>query len=155
LTDRYAFDPDAWTPRIAGLVAGAIGAIVAAIVGWTLTEFVFDQPHTYTNTLTVTIVAVVLGLVSGGLWGSLRASANGHRAFVWSMVGGFVVTIIAVLVADQNILNGLAPYAVPLTAIIFITLAFFTPLLSQVRTSPWVAAIPVLLAVGLGVGLSV
>jgi len=155
VTDKYAFDPEAWPPMLAGLVAGAIGAIDAAIIGWILTEFAFDQPHTYTNSLSVTIVALVLGLISGGLWGNLRASANGYRAFAWTMVGGFAVTISAVLVADKTVLRDLAPYAVPLAAVIFITLAFFTPLLSRVRTSSWVAALPVLLALAIGIGLFV
>jgi hypothetical protein len=155
LTDRYAFDPEAWPPTLAGLVAGAIGAIDAAIVGWILTEFVVDQPHEYTNSVTVTIVALVLGLISGSLWGNLRASANGHNAFVWSMVGGFAVTLAAVLVADQTILRDLATYAVPLVAVIFITLAFFTPLLSRARAARWIAAVPVLLAIAIGIGLFV
>jgi hypothetical protein len=153
LTDRYSFDPNTWSPTIAGLVAGAIGAIDAAIIGWILTEYAFDQPHEYTNSLTVVVVALVLGLLSGSLWGKLRASASGHKAFVWTMVGGFVMTLSAVLVADRTVIKDLARYAVPLMAIIFITLAFFTPLLSRVKAAQWIAVFPVLVALGIGIGL--
>lgn len=154
MTDQYTYDPDTWSPTVAGLVAGAIGAISAAISGWLLTEFVLDQTHRSTNSLTVAIVALVLGLVSGSLWGKLRASDSGHRTFTWTMVGGFFATLSAVLIVDQTLVSELAPYAVPLVAIIFITLAFFTPLLSRVRAATWVAVFPVLLALDIGLGLS-
>lgn len=140
---------------LAGLVAGAIGAIDAAIVGWILTAWVFEAPHDYANSLTVVVVALVLGVISGALWRKLRASPNGRVVFTWAIVGAFFATLSAVVIADQTVVNHLAPYAVPLTAIIFITIAAFTPTLSASHTAKWVAAIPVLLALALGVALYV
>lgn len=155
LTDQYTYDSNTWPPALAGIVAGAIAAIDAAIIGWILTEFVVDQPHEYTNSLTVAVTALVLGWASGMLWRRLRATNNAPRVFAWTLAGGFVATLSAVLIADQTVLRSLAPYAVPLAAVIFITLAFFTPVLARVTTAKWIAAIPVLLALAIGVGLLV
>ncbi len=62
MTDRYTYDPDAWSPTLAGIVAGALGAIVAAIIGRLLTEVAFDRPHELANSLTVVLIALILGL---------------------------------------------------------------------------------------------
>ncbi|GMQ93633.1 MAG: hypothetical protein BMS9Abin12_1113 [Acidimicrobiia bacterium] len=153
MTNQYTYDPDAWPPVVAGLVAGAIAAIAAAVIGWILTTTALDSPDEYANSLTVVVIALVLGLISGVLWRRLRASSNAQTVFAWSMAGGFVAAIAAVLLADQTVLTSLAPYAVPLVAIVFITLGFFTPMLARTRSPQWIAAIPPLLAVGIGFGL--
>jgi predicted Co/Zn/Cd cation transporter (cation efflux family) len=153
LTDRYTYDPNTWPPALAGVVAGATGAIVAAIFGRILTEGVVEQPHGYANSLTVVIVSLVLGWISGLLWRKLRASDNASKTFSWTIAGAFFVTLAAVLIVDRTVLSSLVPYAVPLVAIIFITLAFFTPLLSRVTAPKWTAAIPILLALATGIGL--
>jgi polyisoprenoid-binding protein YceI len=61
--------------------------------------------------------------------------------------------MLAVTIVDQTTLSNLVPYAAPLAAIIFVTLGFLTPLLSGVTSSMWLAAIPVAIAVVLGIGL--
>lgn len=153
MTDQYTYDPNTWPPSLAGIVAGAIGAIVAALIGWMLTGGIVDQPSDYTNSLTVVIVSLVLGWISGLLWRRLRAGDNAVMAFSWTIAGGFLVTLSAVLIVDQTVLSSLAPYAVPLAAIVFITLAFFTPILTRVTAPKWSAAVPLLLAFAVGVGL--
>jgi hypothetical protein len=153
VADTYVYDPDTWPPALAGVVAGAIGAIVAAIVGWILTEGVVENPHDYVNSLTVVIVSLALGFIAGMLWRRLRATNNASTVFAWTLVGGGVATVAAVLMVDQTVLSSLAPYVLPLVAIIFITLAFFTPIMSRVTAPTWIAAIPILLALAIGVGL--
>ena len=69
------------------------------------------------------------------------------------MAGGWFVAMLAVTIVDQTTLSNLVPYAAPLAAIIFITLGFLTPLLSGVTSSMWLAAIPVAIALALGIGL--
>lgn len=157
MTDRYVYDPDTWPPALAGIVAGAVAAIVAAIIGWILTEMVVDRPHEYTNSLTVVIIALVLGWLSGLLWRQLRATDKAQRIFAWTLAGGFAAALGALLIANQSVLGigSLAPYAVPVAAVIFITLAFFTPLLARVTAAMWIAAIPLLLALAIGIGLFV
>lgn len=153
MSDTYVYDPDTWPPALAGVVAGAIGAIVAAIVGLILTGGVVENPHDYVNSLTVVVVSLVLGFIAGMLWRRLRVTDNASTVFAWTLVGGGVATVAAVLIVDQTVLSSLAPYALPLVAIIFITLAFFTPIMSRVTAPTWIAAIPILLALAIGVGL--
>ena len=50
-------------------------------------------------------------------------------------------------------ISNLIAYATPLLAIVFITLGFLTPLFAGVTSSPWFAAIPIVIALGIGAGL--
>jgi hypothetical protein len=145
----YTYDPTTWNPILAGVVAGAIGAIVAAVLSIAL-----ESPNErYANSLSVVIISLVLGAVSGELWRRLRATSNGLRTFGWTTAGGFVAVLAAIVIADRSIAAELSPYAVPVAAVIFITLGFLTPLLDGVRAPVWLAALPVLIALGLGAGL--
>ena len=153
MTDQYTYDPNTWPPSLAGIVAGAIGAIVAALIGWMLAGGVVDRPSEYANSLTVVLISLTLGWISGLLWRRLRASDNALKTFSWTVAGAFLVTLSAVLIVDQTVLSSLAPYAVPLAAVIFITLAFFTPVLARVTAPKWSAAVPILLALAIGIGL--
>jgi hypothetical protein len=69
------------------------------------------------------------------------------------MAGGFVATMLGVTLGDMFILDNLLGYAAPLAAIIFISLGFLVPLLSTAKAPMWIAAVPILIALGLGVGL--
>ena len=149
MSDSYTYDPDTWYPPIAGAVAGAIAAVVAGIVSLPLRS----PDDVFANSLTVVIVSIVLGVISGSLWRRLRAMANAQKLFAWSMVGAFVASMAAIAIVDLTILSSLIPYAAPLAAIIFITLGFFTPVLSRLTAPVWVAAIPILIALGIGIGL--
>ncbi|KAA3640738.1 MAG: hypothetical protein DWP92_02465 [Armatimonadetes bacterium] len=145
----YTFDPDAWHPAVAGAVAGSIAAIVAALVSVPLRS----PDEIIANSLSVVLVAIVLGLVSGMLWRRLRAGRSPQKVFAWAMFGGFIVAMLAVSLGQAFLLDNLIAYAAPLAAIIFVTLGFLVPLLSRVTAPLWIAAIPVLIALGLGVGL--
>lgn len=145
----YTYDPDAWHPVIAGLVAGAIAAIVAALVSLPLRS----PDEVIANSLTVVGVSLALGAVAGLLWRRIRVSDRAIAIFGWTMAGGFVVAMAAVTIADQLVLGNLISYAAPLAAIIFITLGFLIPLLAGVTAPLWIAAIPVVIAVAMGIGL--
>jgi polyisoprenoid-binding protein YceI len=145
----YSYNPDTWNPVLAGVVAGAIAAIVAALVSLPLRS----PDEIIANSLTVVVASLVLGGISGLLWRRLRLNENAVRIFGWTMAGGFVAAMAGVAIADQTALNNLVPYATPLAAVIFITLGFLTPLLSGVTGPVWIAAIPIVVAVALGIGL--
>jgi hypothetical protein len=149
MANSYTYDPDAWHPVIAGLVAGAIAAIVAALVSLPLRS----PDEIVANSLSVVVGSLVLGAISGMLWRRLRVSDNAPKVYGWTMAGGFVATMTAASLVDVFFLDNLAPYAAPLTAIIFLTLGFLVPLLAGVTAPVWVAAVPVLIALGLGIGL--
>lgn len=145
----YSYNPDTWHPVLAGVVAGAIAAIVAALVSLPLRS----PDEIIANSLTVVVASLVLGGISGLLWRRLRVNDNAVRIFGWTMAGGFVAAMAGVAIADQTALNNLVPYATPVAAVIFITLGFLTPLLSGVAAPVWIAAIPIVVAVALGIGL--
>ncbi len=149
MTYSYTYDPDAWHPVLAGGVAGSIAAIVAAVVSLPLRS----PDGAVVNSLTVVVTSIVVGLVAGGLWRRLRASRTAPRTFAWTMVGGFFVTLAAIALVDLTAMPSLMPYAGPLTAIVFITLGFFTPMLSRVTAPAWIALVPIVVALAIGIGL--
>jgi hypothetical protein len=105
------------------------------------------------NSLSVVLVSIISGVLAGGLWRRLRATENAEKVFAWSMVGAFFAAAAAIALADLFALSNLIPYAGPLTVIIFITLGFFVPMLSRVTAPVWVAAVPIVIALALGIGL--
>jgi polyisoprenoid-binding protein YceI len=149
MADTYTYDPDAWHPAVAGLVAGAIAAIVAALVSLPLRS----PDEIVANSLSVVIGSLVLGLISGMLWRRIRLTDGAMKIYGWTMAGGFVVTMMAASLVDVFFVDDLAPYAAPLTAIIFLTLGFLVPLLAGVTAPVWVAAVPIFIALALGLGL--
>ena len=149
MTDGYTYDPETWPPVLAGAVAGAIAAIVAAVIAF----FLRSPDELVANSLTVVIASLVIGLLSGLLWRRLRAGSKPKTVYGWSMAGGFVAAMLGVTLGDMFILDNLLGYAAPLAAIIFISLGFLVPLLSASKAPIWIAAIPILIALGLGVGL--
>jgi len=149
LSNSYTYNPDAWNPYVAGAVAGAIAAFVAGLVSLVLRS----PDEIVANSLSVVVGSLVLGVLAGGLWRKLRAGDNPQKVFAWSMVGGFLVLMLALTAADQFLLSSLIPYAAPLAVIIFITLAFFVPVLSRSTAPLWVAALSILLVLAMGVGL--
>jgi len=149
VSNSYTYDPDAWHPVLAGAVAGAIAAIVAGGIAAVLRT----PNEIIANSLTVVLVSIVLGIVAGGLWRRLRATDNAEKVFAWSMVGAFFAVASAIALADLFALNNLIPYAGPIAVVVFITLGFFVPMLSRVTAPVWVAAIPIVIALLVGVGL--
>lgn len=149
MSSDYTYNPDAWHPVVAGVVAGAIAAIVAGV----LAALLRSPDEIIANSLTVVVGALVLGGISGMLWRRIRLSYNPIRTFGFTMAGGYFVAMLAVTIVDQTVLSNLIAYAVPLGAVIFITLGFLTPLLAGVTAPVWVAVIPVVIALAIGVGL--
>ncbi|MGI9585860.1 MAG: YceI family protein [Acidimicrobiia bacterium] len=145
----YTYNPDTWNPVLAGVVAGATAAIVAALISLPLRS----PDEIIANSLTVVVASLVLGGISGLLWRRLRVNDNALRVYGWTIAGGFVAAMAGVTLADQTTLNNLVPYAAPLIAVIFITLGFLTPLFAGVTSATWIAAIPIIIALAIGVGL--
>lgn len=149
MTDQWTYDPDAWHPAIAGIVAGAVAAIVAGV----LSAILRSPDEIVANSLTVVLTSLALGIVAGLLWRRLRASSRAVLAFGIAMAAGWFVAMLAVTIVDRAVLSNLIPYAAPLAAVIFITLGFLTPVFARSTAPVWVAAIPVVVALAIGVGL--
>ena len=149
MSETYTYEPNAWHPALAGLVAGSVAAIVGAIVSVPLP----DPDTAAANSLIVVLLSLALGAVAGLLWRRLRATRQARKAFSWTMAGAFVVALMAIAAFDQTVISNLIAYAAPILAIVFITLGFLTPLFAGVTSSPWLAVIPIALALALGAGL--
>jgi hypothetical protein len=149
VSSSYTYNPNTWPPVLAGAVAGAIAAIVAGLISLPLRS----PDEVIANSLSVVLVSIVFGLLAGLLWRRLRATRNAEKVFAWSMVGGFFAVAAAIALADLFVLSNLVKYAARLALMIFITLGFFVPMLSRVTAPVWVAAIPIVIAIILGIGL--
>jgi len=101
----------------------------------------------------VAVGALLIGLASGLLWRRLRATKNGLATFRLALLGGFVTALVGIAIVDQVALSSLIPYAVPIAGMIFVIVALLTPLFASMVISPWLAIIPGLFALGLGVAL--
>lgn len=149
MSSDYTYDPDAWNPVLAGAVAGA----VAALMGSLLTLILRSPDEIIANSLTVTIVAIVLGALSGWLWRTIRVTERPIRTFAWTMVGGFVVAMMAISFGHLFVLDNLVSFGLPIAALIFLTLGFFIPVLSMATVPSWIGFVVILGALVMGVVL--
>ncbi len=149
MTDDYTYDPRALNPILAGLAAGAVGAIAASLIALPI----YTPDELIANSLTVTVAALIIGALSGMLWRRIRASSNATRTFALAMVGGFVVTMMAASIIDQTTLNRFIPYAGAVSLVIFLSVGLLTPAFARAIAPAWAALIPVVLALIVGFGL--
>ena len=149
MSDDYTYDPRSLNPVLAGLAAGSVGAIAASLIALP----VHSPDELVANSLTITIAALAIGALSGLLWRKIRATANATRTFAFTMVGGFVVTMMAAAIIDQIALERFIPYAGAASLVIFLSIGLLTPVFSQAVVPAWVAFIPVVLALIVGFGL--
>jgi hypothetical protein len=149
MADDYTYDPRSLNPILAGLAAGSVGAIAASLLALP----VHTPDELVANSLTVTITSLIIGALSGLLWRRIRATSNATRTFALTMVGAFVVTMMAAAIIDQTALERLIPYAGAVSLVIFLSVGLLTPVFSRAVVPAWVAIIPVVLALILGFGL--
>ncbi len=142
-------DPDTLNPWLAGLAAGAVGAIAGTLLAFSL----LSPDEIVANSVTVTVGALLIGLASGWLWRRVRATSNGLATFRWTLVGAFVVTLVAVAIVDQVALSRLIPYGTPIAAVIFVAVALLTPYLAAHHWPVWTVAVLVVIALAMAVGL--
>src|SRR5665811_2363488 len=149
MAEDYIYDPRTLNPILAGLAAGSVGAIAAALLALPV-----DSPNeTTANPITITIVAILIGAPSGALWRSVRAQRNGSRTFAWSIGGGLFVVLSALAIIEWTAGAGWFTYAGLVAAVIFLSVGMLTPVISRAVAPSWAAWIPVLLAVIVALGL--
>ena len=149
MSDGYTYDPRSLNPILAGLAAGSVGAIAASLIALPI----HTPDELVANSLTITIAALVIGALSGLLWRRIRATSNATRTFALTMVGAFIVTMMAVAIIDQTALDRFIPYAAAVSLVIFLSVGLLTPVFSRAVVPAWVAVIPVVLALLVGLGL--
>ena len=149
MSDDYTYDPRALNPILAGLAAGSVGAIAASLIALPI----HTPDELVANSLTITIAALIIGALSGLLWRRIRATANAVRTFALTMVGAFVIAMMAAAIIDQTTLDRFIPYAGAAALVIFLSVGLLTPVFSRAVVPTWVAFIPVVLALVIGFGL--
>ena len=138
-------------PVRGALIAGALSAVVAALVSLPL-----RSPHdALLNSASVTWGVLLLALVSGLVYRRLSLRPNAVRRFAIVMAVGFLVWV-AVAFAVGTMLTRMVSFSVPLAAVAFGGIAVLTPLLSR---APLVARWPVvvvalIVAAAVGIGLA-
>ena len=133
-------------PVRSGLIAGAIAAVVAALVQLPL----HSPSDTLFNSGTVVAGAVALGCISGLTWKLTRRMFGGRTLFFLLWLAGFGAVSLAAIGGETQ-LSRFVSYMVPLAAIVFGITGVLTPwlALSRVSRSWW----PVLAAVGLVIAI--
>jgi polyisoprenoid-binding protein YceI len=138
---------------LAGLIGGAIAAIVASLVSLPLTS----PDDLIMNTATVTIAALVTGLAAGALWQALEAREGGQLWYWGILAAGFGLSVLAAIAFEQQ-LEGSIEFMLPLAAIIFGITAIVPPALAQVELANQAqlagSGVALVAALGLGFGLA-
>ena len=137
------------SPVRGALIAGALSAVVAALVSLPL-----RSPHdALLNSASVTWGVLLLALVSGLVYRRLSLRQNAVKRFAVVMAVGFLVWV-AVALAVGTMLTRMVSFSVPLAAIAFGGIAVLTPLLSRTplvaRWPAVVVALVIAAAVGIG-----
>ena len=133
----------------AGITAGSISAVVAAIVSLPLRS----PDDILLNSATVVIGALLAGLSAGIVWRFLAGRQGGLLIFAMVWAGAF--TLIAVLaLAAETQLDHFAAFVLPLGTIVFLLTGLQTTFFHR-HTIParwWsvLAAVAIALAVGAG-----
>ena len=135
-------------PVRGALLAGAVAAVVAALVSLPL-----HSPHdALLNSASVTWGVLLLALVSGLVYRRLGSGPNAVRRFAVVMAVGFVVWV-AVAFAIGTMLTRMVSFSVPLAAIAFGGIAVLTPQLARTPLAARWPAVVVALAIAAAVGI--
>ncbi len=137
-------------PIVAGLLAGAVGGIVAALVSLPLRS----PDDLIANTASVMAVALVVGLLGGLLWQRVQGAADGRRRLLIYAAAGFVGAVAVLAILEAVALDRFISFGVPLAAIIFVAVGALPPLFAEMEMPPWAAPIGLVAAVVVGGGLA-
>ena len=133
----------------AGIAAGSVAAIIAAMVSLPL----HSPDDIFFNSATVVIGALMAGLGAGIVWHFLAGRRRGTLIFaaVWVVAIAFTA---AFALAGETQLDHFAAFVLPLGAIVFLLTGLLTILLHRIAIpAGWwsvLAAVAIALAVGAG-----
>ena len=149
MAEDYIYDPRTLNPTVAGLAAGSVGAIAASLISLPVTS----PNDTVANPLTITLVAMIIGALSGMVWRSVRATANGARTFVIAMVAALIVLLSTLAIIEWTAGGAWFTYTALVAGVISLSGGLLTPAISRAVAPTWAALIPVFLAVVVALGL--
>jgi len=137
-------------PILAGMLAGAVGAIVAALVSLPLRS----PDDLIANSASVAIVALLVGLAGGFLWRGLATRAGARKRMRTFAGVGFAGAVAILLVLEVVALDRFVSFGVPLAAIIFAAVGYLTPVFAEMALPTWVPLVGVIAALAVGGGLA-
>lgn len=140
-----------FAPVRGALLAGAVAAIVAALVSLPL-----HSPHdALLNSASVVWGVLLLALASGLVYRRVHRGPNAARRFTIVMAIGFLVWV-AIAFAIGTMLTRMVSFSVPLAAIAFGGIAVLAPPLARSPlASRWpIVAVALVIAAAVGVGLA-
>lgn len=149
MTTQYVYDPTTLNPWLAGLAAGAVGAMAGTLLAFSLRS----PDDIVANSVSVTVAALIVGVVSGWLWRRIRATDGGIATFRWAVFGGFIVALVGIAVVDQVALANLIPYGVPIAIAVFASIGLLTPFFATHHFPVWGVGVLVVIAAAMAVGL--
>jgi len=133
---------------VPGLIAGAVGALVAVLLSLPLQS----PDDIFFNSLTVGLGGAVLALVAGAAWNAVQRSQNAVRTFELAIGAGFVLVVLAALGLETQLARSFS-YIAPIAAVDFGAIAILTPMLAQRAIPMWAGAVAVVLPLALGAAL--
>ncbi|MCP3975604.1 MAG: YceI family protein [bacterium] len=133
-------------PILAGLLAGSVAAVTAALVSLPLRS----PDDLFANSASVTFAALLIGLAGGVLWRNLYGQDDARRRFRMYAAGGFIASFVILAILESTVLDRFISFGVPLAAIIFITVGLLTPVFTEMSIPQWtpLAAIAAAIVVG-------
>ena len=137
-------------PILAGMLAGSVGAIVAALLSLPLRS----PDDLIANSASVAIVALLAGIAGGFLWRGMAARAGARRRLLVFAAIGFVGAVVILVVLEAVALDRFISFGVPLAAIIFAAVGFLTPVFSEMKLPTWAPLVGVIAALAIGGGLA-
>ncbi len=143
----YRYDPDTWSPILAGLVAGAVGAVAASLISLPLTS----PDENVANTASITFLALVIGAVSGLLWRRLRASRNALRTYRIGVTLALFGALTALAITNLFVGDNVYTYTVPVAFVVFLSVGLLTPAFDTLAIPRWIGWAGVAAAVIVGI----
>ena len=135
----------------AGMFAGSISAVIAALVSLPLRS----PDDILLNSATVVIGALAAGVAAGVLWRILANNRNPPLLFASLWAIGFGITALVTVVGETQLDHFLA-FVLPLAAIVFPVTGLLTILLARtpIVNQWWLTAVAVVIALAVGFPLA-
>ncbi len=135
----------------AGIIAGSIAAVLAALVSLPL----HSPDDILLNTATVVVGSLAAGLAAGLLWRALAARRNRLLQFSGFWTIAFVAAALISLVGETQLDRFLA-FVLPLAAIVYTLTGLFTVVLGRrpIANDRWLALAAVAIALAVGIPLA-
>ncbi len=133
-------------PLLAGMLAGAIGAVIASLVSLPLQS----PDDLIANTASVTLIALVIGIGGGIYWRRVYGAAGARRKLLGAALAGFIGSVVVLAILEAAVLSRFVSFGVPIAAIIFAAVGLLTPLLTNMDLPVWSPLVGVVVALALG-----